>query len=832
MKKYNYWRRVLLPFWLIPALIGLLCARSAFAQSVAMSVGSAIQQNGCFHYTASRVAVKVCASQNLILPSGYDTYFYVGSTAGGQQLYGENWRPDLKVIANYSGNLSVSIGRSHFDYGIYHSAVGNYAIAGIGLSGYRVVAQYVAKANSTSINVTFLAPPDSRELVIVGGQGVGNLRLSTSTLRPLVNETYSEGGSNVIASAAIYLGALPAGTSHISVSGNTFLENAGVSLGAVVYVLVPDQDTTKSPAMTVSPQKVIGLFPGNTLVFTYTAGPAGIVNGAIGIQVPSGWTRPTAATGVPGTTNTSAGDLTVGGSSIAVRNVSLPAGGTLTITYSDVSASTPGQYVFIASVASNASEPLAELRNSPIVIVQPPSITLIPLATKLSQIWNACNGSGTQNVPLMVGAFSPNLYNVNCSPSSKISGDLITTFDGTTLETSSTLQSVTNNNPGVAGYPEIIYGYSPWKGLTTTEYPLLQFPIEISNLPPIVSLAQTSVCINNPSTCTPGLKQDVAYDLWITHAKNPYCTPATPNCSPIGASDLELMIWLYHSTTQPPAGSFWKSITAPVWINGQLHNDNKWDAYICYSGDCQKWTLVSLILSDTSPQKEVVIYPDDLVSKVINSISTLSSLNSGWLNGIEFGTEFNPPTYGGNARFDWEVSKYSYQICPSSNESGSNTLIPVCHFVGKAVSPAISAVYNTQPQQEIYALLISQQGTLHGVLKRQMQSAVPLIVRFVSQTACISKGTSNEQILADANQFTLVGHSIGYVGAGLFPAMAMSMHLSSNCLEVTQIGGWRMPTLNTLNFTVRYTAQDSGQIVDAQYGLMRYEGQWYLVSST
>ena len=76
-------------------------------------------------------------------------------------------------------------------------------------------------------------------LVAVGGQGTGEIALSGIPATQVVDSTYSEGGSDVIASQAFYTATLPAGSYTVDLSSTTYATNASAAIGAVVYVLTP-----------------------------------------------------------------------------------------------------------------------------------------------------------------------------------------------------------------------------------------------------------------------------------------------------------------------------------------------------------------------------------------------------------------------------------------------------------------------------------------------------------------------------------------------------------------------------------------------------------------
>jgi hypothetical protein len=148
---------------------------SVSARTDRSAVPSQIESGGCRTAASEIATAEVCGAESLHLPAGYTSYFYVGSTAGGAQMDDETWSPDLRVIAQYSGNRAISIGRAESNDARYSSRVGNYAIAGIGVRGYTVTSTFGASANGTSVAVSFAVPPGSLEIVLVGGEGDDDL---------------------------------------------------------------------------------------------------------------------------------------------------------------------------------------------------------------------------------------------------------------------------------------------------------------------------------------------------------------------------------------------------------------------------------------------------------------------------------------------------------------------------------------------------------------------------------------------------------------------------------------------------------------------------------
>lgn len=202
----------------------------------------------------------IAPAESLTMPAGAERYLYVGSTAGGRPMEAITWSPDLSVTAAYSGNEAISVGQSSSNTGSYSSASGNHAIAGVALSGYTVVRTFSAHASAigpgysggpditaagVSLDLPFATEAGDVVLILIGGEGTGELDLSRISATTLQNETYSEGPADVngykdvLASAAIYTATLPAGSYTAHWSSTTYLTNSGTSLGAVAYVLRP-----------------------------------------------------------------------------------------------------------------------------------------------------------------------------------------------------------------------------------------------------------------------------------------------------------------------------------------------------------------------------------------------------------------------------------------------------------------------------------------------------------------------------------------------------------------------------------------------------------------
>ncbi len=204
---------------------------------------------------------------SMSLPAGSASYFYVGSDAGGNPLTSISWHPDLSVTAAYSGNEAVSVGRSTSGSASFGSGgTTNVAIAGVGVSGYRVTGIPVTASTSTGTSVTLRAATAAGDLLLVvaGGEGAGLLQQGGSTsLHTLLNVTYSECGSDVIASAGMFAAFTPAGAATITVSGTTYPANSGTSVGAVGYLLAPEAGQAPPSPGTPAPSASAGV-PGQS----------------------------------------------------------------------------------------------------------------------------------------------------------------------------------------------------------------------------------------------------------------------------------------------------------------------------------------------------------------------------------------------------------------------------------------------------------------------------------------------------------------------------------------------------------------------------------------
>ncbi len=119
---------------------------------------------------------------------------------------------------------------------------------------------------------------------------------------------------------------------------------------------------------------------GQTITFTYTAAAGDMVNGAVTVTAPPGWSAPSTTATDPGYTTASAGVVTTLGQTITVTGVSLTGGSTMTIVYGDTggggpgatATSTTGAQTWQAQEQSTLGGVLANLAASPSITVYAP----------------------------------------------------------------------------------------------------------------------------------------------------------------------------------------------------------------------------------------------------------------------------------------------------------------------------------------------------------------------------------------------------------------------------------------------------------------------------
>lgn len=75
--------------------------------------------------------------------------------------------------------LAISIGSQTSDVGSYSTPAGNYGIAGAGVSGFSSFQTCTVSVSlGTSVSLQFTTTGESVVLILIGGQGTGNIALS------------------------------------------------------------------------------------------------------------------------------------------------------------------------------------------------------------------------------------------------------------------------------------------------------------------------------------------------------------------------------------------------------------------------------------------------------------------------------------------------------------------------------------------------------------------------------------------------------------------------------------------------------------------------------
>src|SRR5262249_34033449 len=109
-------------------------------------------------------------------------------------------------------------------------------------------------------------------------------------------------------------------------------------LAALTPALAADGSGSMGASVTPAPAPQ----PGRTFPFPHRAAAGGMINGAITLVVPSGWSAPSTTAANAGYTTASSGTVAVAGQTITVSGVTVSGGGTMTITYGSTASGGPG----------------------------------------------------------------------------------------------------------------------------------------------------------------------------------------------------------------------------------------------------------------------------------------------------------------------------------------------------------------------------------------------------------------------------------------------------------------------------------------------------------
>ncbi|MGE5690197.1 MAG: OmpL47-type beta-barrel domain-containing protein [Pseudomonadota bacterium] len=213
-----------------------------------------------------------------------------------------------------------------------------------------------------------------------GTVGVSGQRITVSGVTLAAGGTLtvvygSKASAGPGATASSSTGAVSWATLQRGTSGGT-LTSTGSSPSITQYA------ANGSGTATASPTIVPPASPGNTVTVTYTAASGGMSNGAVTVDVPTGWSAPSTTNGNAGYTTASTGAVSVSGQKITVSGVTLAGGATLTVTYGTgtgpgaTATATPGNQTWQLQQRSVSGGTLTNLASSPQV-----SVDAAPTAT-------------------------------------------------------------------------------------------------------------------------------------------------------------------------------------------------------------------------------------------------------------------------------------------------------------------------------------------------------------------------------------------------------------------------------------------------------------------
>jgi len=219
-----------------------------------------------------------------------------------------------------------------------------------------------------------------------------------------------------------------------------------------------------------------------------------------------------------------------------------------------------------------------------------------------------------------------------------------------------------NPNAGVVGFPEIIYGFSPWQSLSSSQAPSLQLPISVSNIQQgLWAVASHSLA----GATLPPL--DVAYDIWLT--------PPTPGCTASlsdggHADDYELMVWLDRTDDFPLPWSYLQGqptlAFVPTWVSGSAQAV-RWDLFKGTIPGHQFPTLFA-IPSEALGPGPVGVNIASILLEFGRNFSNLGDLNGDVIQSIELGSEFKGNTKS-PAKAEYTLAIDTYCLASGSTPS-------------------------------------------------------------------------------------------------------------------------------------------------------------------
>jgi hypothetical protein len=263
-----------------------------------------------------------------------------------------------------------------------------------------------------------------------------------------------------------------------------------------------------------------------------------------------------------------------------------------------------------------------------------------------------------------------NLYGLN----PKATGSVSMTYGGypPSLNISTNLRcpggcSLLKPKAGVVGYPEVIYGFSPWQSHSSSQAPSLQLPMSVSNIQQGLWAAAS---YSLKGATLPPL--DVAFDIWIT----PPTAGCTVSLSDGGhADDYELMVWLHRTDGFPVPWSYLQGqptlVFLPTWVGGSTQAV-RWNLFKGTLPGHQFPTLFA-IPSEALGAGPVGVNIATILREFGRNFSDLGDLNGDVIQSVELGSESKGSSSNpSKAQYTLAITTYCLSVgssptpCPGS----------------------------------------------------------------------------------------------------------------------------------------------------------------------
>jgi hypothetical protein len=326
---------------------------------------------------------------------------------------------------------------------------------------------------------------------------------------------------------------------------------------------------------------------------------------------------------------------------------------TATLIISNVAVSDLGSYQVVVSNA------FGSVTSSIVTLVEGQEIDIIPATNVLVAVSLTNNANATYpTYQLDAALISDNLWGLSSSRGQVT----MNYFPSMGLLTNTIALEQMNMTGGVAGYPEIQYGFSPNSGNPSSPTTNMIFPMKLGDLASmetlggfwsVVSYAVTPVPPSNPI--------DFTYDIWITPSNAP---------TAISSMTVELMIWLYANSLTPIGNTPRISgLPLPCLVNGQ----QEYLLFNVYASTTPGTNGVTVSLVLESPVNAGLIGVD--LSRIVSLLGselqgwynspvwTQSSLSDYYVLDVELGSEFKGDSKFA-ADYEWAVSRYYFVVPP------------------------------------------------------------------------------------------------------------------------------------------------------------------------